>query len=253
MVTLEILNPVFNPILNLGPFWAIILMSFLVSLIISIVYKLTTDQKKMKEIKDEIKSFQDRAKAEKEDPNKMMAIQKEAMSKNMEYMKMSFKPTLFTFIPILLIFGWMADHLAYEPLIMSEQFNVEVMLGKEVAGTVKIVTHDGLEVVGSSEAEIKDGKVNFMLKGLEKGDFTFDVDFNNRLYSKEVRITDKFSYLDPIRVFDEGDVKQIVVGNQKVKPLGSFSILGWRPEWLGTYIIFSLVFSMLIRKALKVY
>jgi uncharacterized membrane protein (DUF106 family) len=36
-------------------------------------------------------------------------------------------------------------------------------------------------------------------------------------------------------------------------PLGAFSLLGWHPGWLGTYIILSLIISLLLRKVMKVY
>ena len=43
----------------------------------------------------------------KEDKEKFAEINKKAMSKNLELMKHSMKPTIFTFIPIILIFSWM--------------------------------------------------------------------------------------------------------------------------------------------------
>ena len=42
----------------------------------------------------------------------MMELNKITMEKNMKYMMHSFKPTLYTLIPILIIFGWIRK--AYE-------------------------------------------------------------------------------------------------------------------------------------------
>ena len=41
--------------------------------------------------------------------------------------------------------------------------------------------------------------------------------------------------------------------NKKVKPLGNVSLFGWKPGWLGVYIIFSIIFSMVLRKLLKIH
>ena len=54
----DILNPIFSPLLNLPTLWAVILLSFLISLIITVVYKYTTNQNLMKQLKDEMKEFQ---------------------------------------------------------------------------------------------------------------------------------------------------------------------------------------------------
>ena len=43
----------------------------------------------------------------KDNPEKMTQVNKQLMEKNLTYMKHSMKPMLFTFIPIIVIFGWM--------------------------------------------------------------------------------------------------------------------------------------------------
>ena len=73
-----------------------------------------TNQELMKSLKAEIKDFQKEMKGYKDDAVKMMELQKKAMQKNMKYMKHSMKPTLFTFVPIIIIFGWLRT--TYTPI-----------------------------------------------------------------------------------------------------------------------------------------
>ena len=54
----NVLSAVFYPLLNLPPILAIALRYFIISVIITILYKLMTDQKFMKGLKDEIKKLQ---------------------------------------------------------------------------------------------------------------------------------------------------------------------------------------------------
>ena len=105
-----IMDPVLRPLLYLSPFWGILIISFLVSLIISVIYKYVTDQNLMKQLKAEMKEFQKEMKELRQHPEKMMEVQKKAMETNMKYMTQSFKPTLFTFIPIIIIFSWLSAH-----------------------------------------------------------------------------------------------------------------------------------------------
>jgi len=95
-----ILNPVLLPLLNWSPFWGICLVAFIISLLITLAYKLFTNQNEVKRLKEEQKEFQKRIKELRQNPEEMMKVQKDAMKKNMEYMKHSFKPTLITMLPI---------------------------------------------------------------------------------------------------------------------------------------------------------
>lgn len=103
-------NFIFGWAINLGSPFNIIMMSFILTFIITIMYKLLTDQILLKELKTQVKNHQKEMKNHKDDHQKMMEIQKQAMSLNMKYMKHSMKPMLFTFIPIILIFGWLRNH-----------------------------------------------------------------------------------------------------------------------------------------------
>ncbi len=47
----EVLNPVFDPLLNLPMVWVVVIMAFLITFIITIIYKFTTKQSLMKELK----------------------------------------------------------------------------------------------------------------------------------------------------------------------------------------------------------
>ena len=55
------------------------------------------------------KSLQKDMRALKDNPSKLMELNKLAMQKNMEYMRHSMKPTLYTLLPLLLIFGWLRE------------------------------------------------------------------------------------------------------------------------------------------------
>ena len=115
-------NLIFGPIMNLPDPINLLIISFILTGLITLAYKYLTDQEKMKGLKGEMKLAQKNMKEFKDQPDKMMAMQKDVMKKNMEYMKHSMKPTLFTFVPIIIIFGWLRNY--YEAL-----GNPDVFLG----------------------------------------------------------------------------------------------------------------------------
>ena len=95
-------------------FWTLLIVSFLLTLLSTLIYKWTTDQKKIKEIKDEQKLIQQEMKSLSNNPSKMIEKQKEMMEKSMYLMKSSFKPLIYTFVPFLIIFFLLRT--AYDPL-----------------------------------------------------------------------------------------------------------------------------------------
>jgi len=254
MAWFDFLNPVFNPLLQLGPFWALFILSLIISAVITLVYKLLTDQKRMKELKDEQKELQTKMKSLKDNPQEMIKVQKDAMKKNFEYMKSSFKPTLVTMIPIIIIFGWMTAHLSYEPIYPGETYSITAGFEKGTIGNVTLIPDNTTQLLSPSNQEINT-EVNWKLKSSNEGIHILDVKLNNQSFSKKVLITKNLtSYEDPITLIQHSEIKQIKVNYIKLKPLGpTFNLFGWYPGWLAIYIVLSLVFSIGLRKALKIY
>src|SRR3989344_175353 len=109
MVFDSFFNLAFGFLIEWNPLTALIIISFILTALITIAYKYFTDQELMKSLKAELKSLQNEMKEAKHDTQKLMNLQKQSMEKNMKYMMNSFKPTLITLIPLLIIFSWMRN------------------------------------------------------------------------------------------------------------------------------------------------
>ncbi len=240
---------IFGPLLALPDFWAIVLLSFLISLIVTLIYKYTTDQNLMKQLKDEIKELQKEMKELRSKPEESMKVQKKMMETNMKYMTSSLKSTLITFIPIFLIFGWMNSNFLYEPIKPNQDFAVSAFFAEGASGEIKIAAPSQIKVSGSEKKDIKDGKVSWILRG-EKGEHLLEFEHAGEKQSVNVLIDDN-KYYNPDKKIKDGKIKEIKVDLKKliVMPIGYKDWIGW----LGTYIIFSLVFSMGLRKVMKLY
>ncbi len=257
MVLNAILDPIFSPLLALPTIVAILLVSALISFVIVIVYKYMTDQDLMKRLKDEIKELQSEMKTLRDNPEKMLAVQKRAMETNMKYMMHSLKPTLVTFIPIILIFGWLNAHFAYQPIIAGQDFSVTLQFEEGFSGNVSLASPSGLSIIDDGlTRQIFENKASWVLRGTEPGSYPLNFTYNSKSYAHTVLLvsdgSDK-SYIHPIVTFNDEILQSITVSNKKLTPLGNFSIFGWRPGWLAWYIILSIVFSLVFRRVLKVY
>ncbi len=92
-----------------NPKTSIIAISALVTLVMTLVTKKVTDQERMRELKKISKACQIKLKDNKGNPESIQKINKEMMDCSMELMKHSFKPMIYTFIPIIILFWWIKD------------------------------------------------------------------------------------------------------------------------------------------------
>ena len=250
MAYYDFLNVAFAPLLKLPILWAIITLSFIISLVIIIITKYTTDQVLMKRLKEEIKEHQKQIKELKNEPAKAMEVQKKAMEVNMKYMMHSLKPTLITFIPIILIFGWMNATFAYESVKPQQDFSVTAFFDKDASGNILLVAPEGIKLLSNSTQKIEEGKAAWNLKGTE-GEYSLEFDYNDEKQQKNILISNDNKYIEPVKKISNSAMKSIQINYKKliVLPIGFRDWFGW----LGTYILSSIAFTMALRKLMKVY
>lgn len=249
-------------LLKIHPTILVIGVGILVSVIMVLVYKWMTDQNLMKQLKEEIKELQNEMKTLRDNPTKMGEVNKKAMETNMKYMMHSMKPTLVTFIPIILIFGWLNSNIAYLPLVVGEEFSVELEFYDSISGEITATPPEGITLVNGEKYIIKDNKVRLVFVGETPGEYMLEYTLMNdagevqKSWKNNIIITaskEERAYEKPEVAVKDKILKMILVGNEKFKPFGDFMIFGWKPGWLALYIVISLVCSIGLRKALKVY
>lgn len=249
MAYYDFLSLIFSPLFKIPVALAILILSFLISLIIILITKYTTDQSLMKRLKEEIKEYQSQIKQLRSEPAKAMEMQKKAMELNMKYMMHSLKPTLITFIPIILIFGWMSSVFAYESIKPNQEFTITAVFDTNAKGNVELFLPAGVSLVGNKTQEIWESKVSWTLKGQE-GEHLLEMVYNGEKHQKNILIASTNKYMEPIKKTD-GAIKSIQINYKKlvVLPIGYKDWLGW----LGTYILSSIAFTITLRKIIKVY
>ena len=105
-----------QPFVEASPRISIILAAFIISLFISLVNYFVLDKERMHEIKGRQKALQEEMKKHKDNPQRLMELQKEMFSHMGETFKHSMKPMLITFVPLILLF----------PLLRSALLTTEI-------------------------------------------------------------------------------------------------------------------------------
>lgn len=236
--------------IHANPLLGIALFSLVISLFITLVMKLFTNQARMKELREKQKSLQEEMKKFKNDLKKVAELQKEMFSHAAESMKHSFKPLLITFLPLILILGWANSNIAYKPINPGQDFSIIVLMDKEAKGNLTIELPDGLSLAGNEETtkQISGQIISWKLNG-EKGDYFVKIKYNSESAEKEVIVTEENKYAKVEQRY-KGAITSIKIDNEKIIFI---NMLGLKIGWLFSYIIFSLIFGQIFRKILKVY
>ncbi len=245
-----IFDPIMRPLLMVPPVVSVLIIAAAIALLTTIVYKLVTDQHVMKSLREEMQKSREKMKKFKDDPDKMLKIQKQAMDKQMQYMMQSFKPTFITFLPIILIFGWLNANIAFQPVMPGEAFEVSALVADDATGNISLSTQpEGIRFESPQVQSIKEGKSIWILEG-DPGEYVLTYTHDDQVATQDLVITEDQRYADPRVEPDNPVFEELVIGNEKTV---LFEVFGFRVGWLMGYIIFIMIFSTALRKILKVH
>ncbi len=267
---------ILTAVLAWPPILVILLVSLFVSVLSVVVYKFTTNQTKLKSIHEEQKNLRAEIKKNQKNPEKAMKLNQRAMELSMEIMPESMKSMIFTFIPIIIIFGWLSANLSFMPLYAGDTFTTSMTFEKLLPGQqATLSASPGLGIVSAATQDVIGDKVVWELKSQAAGTYNLTYVYGSGAYSETYSLPVKISedgardYLNPVLarqkkilflipsgtgISEKSNIVQIKVDMQPVRPLGqSFNLFGWYPGWLAIYIISSLVFTSVLRKYMKVY
>jgi len=104
-----ILDPSVGALLNWNVSWGMVIITAVLTIIITLLQKYTTDQETLRQLKKEQKLLNEEMKKFKDHPEKMMELQKKSLEFIPKTMDITMRPLMYTAIPIILFFRWFSD------------------------------------------------------------------------------------------------------------------------------------------------
>jgi uncharacterized membrane protein (DUF106 family) len=260
VVLSSILDPILNPLLTWGPFWTIVIISLFVSVFTTIIYKYTTNQENLRALKADMKRLQKKAKAYSKEgkADKAMQTQKDMMKLNGQYFKSSMRSTLYTFLPLIIFFGWLAAHLAFAPLAPGLDFSITTQTIPQASGDLTLTLPETLIASSNLTQTIYNNSARWTVQGPSG---FYDLSIKHEGSGEEeffsLIISDQHNYVEPVNKIKNSQVFQtIIVGNKKLKIFEGiflFESIPWIKTWgwFGAYFLFSILFSTSLRKLMK--
>lgn len=106
--------------------FGILVMAIIISAIITLITSKVVDQATMKKHKEKMKLYQERLRIaqKKKNVKEMKKIQSKLMKAQSYMMKNSFKPMMYSMVPIILIFGWLNSTFPRDEIIVTLPFSL---------------------------------------------------------------------------------------------------------------------------------
>jgi len=273
---MSLLNAVLRPVFDLllAPFAAwppivpVTLVSLVVSILMLVVFKHTSNQDALAAVKQRIHAGLFEIRLFNDDLRAILRAQNEILRTNLSYLRLTLLPMLFVLPPLVLVIAQLQFHYGYEGLRPGERALLSVDLDPAAGGGARPAAR--LDLPAGLRAEAGDvwvkaeSQLLWRLVAEREGDYELGLDVAGAHLTKTVRVTPKAVRLSPVRV-DRGFFAQLLYPAEPPLPAGSpvhavhlgypereVSVLGHGMNWMIPFFVLSIVFAFALRGLFKV-
>jgi len=258
----------FFPFRRFSPWVAMIFFSFLTGMFMLFVFKKTSNQKGIREVKNRIKAHLLEIRLFKDNLAVSLKAQANILRCNMKYIGYSFRPMLVMILPLILILIQLQFWFGYAPLDPGRPalLKVELAEGRDpVELPVVLRPSSGLEIE-TLPVRIRDvGEIDWRFSGTEEGIHTFTLVIGEETIEKKVFVGQKhLTRISPVRT-GKGFLQELLYpveppirGSSAVRsveiqyPPGRMDLFGWKIHWLVVFFVLSIAFGFAFKGVLKV-
>lgn len=264
----KIFEIIFFPFRNMSPWIGMILISFLTALLMLFVFRFTSNQQGIKNVKNKIKAHLLEFRLFKDSLNILLKAQGKILRYNLKYIGYSAKPLLVMIIPLILILIQLNLWFGYNSITPGQKavLKAELEMNQSLLDTeFKIETSSGL-VVETAPLRIEEkGEVNWRLHIKEAGIHELTLTVNGQRIVKQVAVAQSpLCKISPVRIrrnfmgelFNPGEAP--LPGNIPIKsveityPSRSMNLFGWCIHWIIVYFTLSIIFGFAFKGVFKI-
>jgi len=250
------------------PIVSLALVSLLVSVLMLVVFKHTSNQDALAAVKRRIHAGLFEIRLFNDDLRAILRAQGEILRSNLTYLRLTLWPMLFLLPPLVLVVAQLQFHYGYEGLRPGTRALLSVDLDPAKGGGGRPAAK--LEVPAGLRAETPDvwvaaeSQLLWRLVAEREGDYDLALDVAGTRLTKSVRVTPRTVRLSPVRV-DSGFVSQLLYPAEPPLPAGGpvravhlsypdreVDVLGLGLHWMIPFFVLSIVFAFALRGLFKV-
>lgn len=264
----KIFDILFYPFQGFSPWAGMIFISLLTGLFMLLVFRFTSNQEGIREVKDKIKAHLLELRLFKDSFSVSIRAQGNILRYNLKYIGYSAKPMLVMIVPLILIITQLNLWFGYQSLSPGERVIVKVKLKEGINPLgikLSIAPSQGLEIETPPLRIEEEREIDWRLRADEEGKKDLVVIIDGEKQSKKLAISQKsLCRLSPSRV-SKGILAQLLSPGEPPLPSDSpieaievgypsknMNLLGWHIHWLIVYFALSIIFGFSLKGLFKV-
>lgn len=270
----DVLRPVFDilqaPLRGLPPLIGITIWSIPIGIFALWVFKLTSNQERIADVKRKIHSCLFEIRLFNDDLVAIVRAQGEILRHVVHYQALALKPMLFILPPLVLVMVQLHAFYGFRGLSPGDRTLVRAVFdgrtnGERIAARPPLTLEvpAGLRIDGDAVWSPDLGELIWQIGANEWGDYDLEFQLSGETILKTLRVTDSVVRLSPTRP-DGSVLAQLEWPSEKPLPAGSglreisldypegeVSLAGWNFEWRYAWMVVFFILTMVIAVALR--
>ncbi len=258
---------IFLPFRPLDPWFAMVFVSFLTGLLMLFIFRLTSNQAGIRQVKDKIKAHLLELRLFKDNLPVTLKAQGQILKHNLKYIGYSAKPMLIMLIPLLVILAQLNLWFGYEALRVGETAILKVTLKKSVdpfGAEVELEAPPGLVLETPPLRLAEPGEIDWRIRAKEEGIHELRIKLAGQSLAKTVTVAAKpltricplkaDRFLDRLLYPGEKPISsRVPVTSVEVAyPAKRLKFLGLGFHWLIPYLVLSILFGFVFKRPFRV-
>jgi len=264
----KIFDAFFLPFHSMSPWIGMIVVSFLTGLLMLFVFKWTSNQKGIQQVKNRIKAHLLELRLYKDSLGLSLRAQGNILRCNLRYIGYSARPMLVMIIPLILVIIQLNFWFGYESLTPNQSALLKIKLKEHqnpLDIPIDIQTSPGLAIETLPLRIEEAGEINWRFSANDEGLQQISVVVDGETVTKKVSVAQrplcKVSPIKPGKSF----LKQVlypteapIKGHLPIEaieiqyPTKKMSLFGWHIHWLIVYFVLSIIFGFSFKGVFKV-
>jgi len=256
-----------SPFRSLPPIVGLLVVSLAVSILMLLVFKKTSNQRRLEAVKRQIHASLFEIRLFSDDLPAILRAQAEILRHNLEYLGLSAVPMLVMLVPLVFVIAQLQFHYGYRGLRPSEDFLVKVQLKEGQAPTrpaAALEAPAGLAVVTPAVWIPSERELAWRLRAERWGDYELKLRLDGQEYAKTAQVSEAVRRRSPARL-EPTFLNQLLYPAEDALPAESpvasialtypeddVSVFGWHVNWLVAFFLLSVAFAFALRRRLGV-
>jgi len=262
------LDWLFVPFKSIDPFWALLAVSFVTTLIFLEIFRRTTHSRKLQEAKNGMQARLLEVRLFKDSPSIVLAALAGMLACNLRYLKHSLKPTLLMVPPLVVLMIHLDAWFGHAPLRPGQAALVRVKLlesAQQALDEVSLEAPADLAIETPSLRIPQEKEISWAVRATQAGQYLLSVRGAGSPAQKTIVVADggwdrvapravaagfwnHWTHPGEASLPQDGPVEWVDVNY----PGRSLVLLGWETHWLVLFLVFTCVLGFVGSKLLRV-